>query len=426
MRAEIPDAGLHVQHAVRPNRHQAVVADRSGAVRADGHADAPHLRSAALARTRRALVQSNVCAPRSSASLTKALVDVATPAAGGGRSVGRLAFGRVDAPDGDLIQSKLARGLADDGLHDAVGLHRSRRALLGSRRRVRQHRHAAPSHRERLPDERCGVGRRPVIAHRSVRSVVFDDEEVERRDAAVLSKPTRARPTMPVRARPMQCSSSRLMRIITGCAGFLRQQRRNGHRDGARALAAEAAAAVLADRARLSSGSMPTHRAIGSTRSDDALRRAVQKQLAVLPVGHRRSGFHRLVAGGLHHERLVDDLRGVAEAGLEIAVRPFFRRRPHRQTTLRRFGHLFGRPLQRPDWPAVRRLRPAPRARRREPRVSLEPRVCAVRLQALDRIDDEGQRLEGRRRCARSRRRQSPRLRQRRRGSARRDRAVRR
>ena len=100
------------------------------------------------------------------------------------------------------------------------------------------------------------------------------------------------------------------------------------------------------------------------------------------------------MACGLHDERLVDDLRGVAEAGLEIAVRPLLRRRPHRQTTFRRFGHLFGRPLQRADGRSIRR-RAWRRGLRRVPRVSLEPRVCAARPQALHRIDDEGQRLEG-------------------------------
>ena len=39
----------------------------------------------------------------------------------------------------------------------------------------------------------------------------------------------------------------------------------------------------------------------------DALRRAVQKELAVLPVGHRAPRLHRLMAGGLDDEGLVDD-----------------------------------------------------------------------------------------------------------------------
>ena len=74
VRAEIADAGLHVELAVRPDRHQPVETDRSGAMRADRHADAGDLRSVRLpARAARA-AQSNCCAPRSSASFTKALV----------------------------------------------------------------------------------------------------------------------------------------------------------------------------------------------------------------------------------------------------------------------------------------------------------------------------------------------------------------
>ena len=48
---------------------------------------------------------------------------------------------------------------------------------------------------------------------------------------------------------------------------------------------------------------MPTQRASGIDRADDALRGAVQIELAVLPVRHRAARFHRMMAGGLHHER---------------------------------------------------------------------------------------------------------------------------
>src|SRR5215468_8159676 len=56
MRTEIADAGLDVQLAVRPDRHQAVPTDRSSAVRSDGNADAAHLRPAPLTRVGLAFV----------------------------------------------------------------------------------------------------------------------------------------------------------------------------------------------------------------------------------------------------------------------------------------------------------------------------------------------------------------------------------
>src|SRR5262249_38478891 len=42
MRAQIADTALDVQLAVWPNRQQAIMADRSRRMRADGDADAPH------------------------------------------------------------------------------------------------------------------------------------------------------------------------------------------------------------------------------------------------------------------------------------------------------------------------------------------------------------------------------------------------
>ena len=75
MRAEVADAGLHVQLAVGPDRHQAVEADRPGAVRADGDADAAHLRCRCRCpRAPCARPSLKSSAPRSSASFTNALV----------------------------------------------------------------------------------------------------------------------------------------------------------------------------------------------------------------------------------------------------------------------------------------------------------------------------------------------------------------
>ena len=56
-----------------------------------------------------------------------------------------------------------------------------------------------------------------------------------------------------------------------------------------------------------------------------ALRRAVHEQLAVLPVGHRRARFERLVTGRLADECFVEHEVGLLEARLDVAARPFVR-----------------------------------------------------------------------------------------------------
>ena len=122
----------------------------------DRDADAAHLRCRRACRCC-ALRSShlNSSAPLSSASLTNALVDVLPLAASVRRwAERRLALRRVDAADRHLIDPELARRLRDDRLHEHVRLHAARLTLRRSRRRVRQHRDAAPAHRLRLIHQR--------------------------------------------------------------------------------------------------------------------------------------------------------------------------------------------------------------------------------------------------------------------------------
>jgi hypothetical protein len=234
-----------------------------------------------------------------------------------------------------------------------------------------------------------------VIAHWTVGAVVLDNEEIERGDAAVFGEagtgtadhagPRAADVMLLLPADPHHDRRARL----------LREQRRNHHRDGAGALAAEPAAAVFADQHDVRGvDSEPARQRIDRPR--DTLRRTVKEQLAVLPVGHGAACFHRLVAGGLDDERLVDDDGGRREAGVEIAVRPLFRRLARRQRAFGRGREILIGPLQRLDFRARRRRAAAAAGRRRDrkPDVPVGARVRAGRPQALDRIDDERQRLE--------------------------------
>src|SRR5262249_5155562 len=152
MRAEIADARLDVQLAVRTNRQQPVVANRAGAVRADGDADTTHLRSLTLSGARLPLLPLEQLGAAIDRLLDERAGGVAPAAAGTRRTVERLAFGRIDPAYRQLIEAELLRRLRDDRLDDCVGLHRTRRALLRSRRRVPDHREAAEAHRPRPPD----------------------------------------------------------------------------------------------------------------------------------------------------------------------------------------------------------------------------------------------------------------------------------
>ena len=151
------------------------------------------------------------------------------------------------------------------------------------------------------------------------------------------------------------------------------------------ALAAEAAAAILADQHDVRRvDAEPAGERIECPR--DALGRAVEVELAVLPVGHRAARFHRLVAGGLHDERFVDDHRGALEAGIEIAVRPLVGRLAHRQTALRCVWQSPAPSTSAPVPSAGAAGAPSRRRRRRrwrDPHVAVEARVRAAGAQAL-------------------------------------------
>ena len=133
---------------------------------------------------------------------------------------------------------------------------------------------------------------------------------------------------------------------MNGCVGLLRKQ--GGDRDVDRAwnLAAEAPTGVLADQNDLVLRFVirDTNTACnGGHRLYGALRRAVDVQLAVLPVGHRGSRLERLVTDRLRHEGIVEHQVGSLHDGVDIAaVTPVLRPLPPRQLTRWRGGEVFG------------------------------------------------------------------------------------
>ena len=128
-----------------------------------------------------------------------------------------------------------------------------------------------------------------------------------------LRKPILTRASNDGRARPMKCSSSRLMRIITGAPVFFASSAGTAtvcvpgillpKPPPVYSLMTTTCVGVDADPLR--------HRRHGL---HHALRRAVQIQLAVLPVRHRGARFERLMAGRLRVEGLVEDEIAPAES----------------------------------------------------------------------------------------------------------------
>ena len=155
---------------------------------------------------------------------------------------------------------------------------------------------------------------------------------------------------------------------------------RDGHLRVGRALRAETAAAVFGDIHEVLgldadvTGKARDHRRL-------ALARAEHEDLAVLPVSHGGTGLHALMALGADHEAFVEDELCLLEAGIKIAIGPFFGGLAHRQVAFAGRRKVARRPLDGLEF---------------DPRigdVAVGPGRGAGRMQAVERIDHERQRL---------------------------------
>ena len=94
-------------------------------MRPHGDADPAHLGAAALTRAGGARLPVEELGTAIERLLHERAGHVATLPVRRGRAEAGLALGRVEAPDGDLVEPELPGGLGHDRLDDAVGLHRS-------------------------------------------------------------------------------------------------------------------------------------------------------------------------------------------------------------------------------------------------------------------------------------------------------------
>src|SRR5438477_12854585 len=118
MRAEVADARLYVELAIRSDRHQAVVADRAGSVLPYCDTDPAHFRPVARAGASLALLPFEQLGATIERLFDERARHVAARAARIGRAVQRLALRRVDPPDRDRIDSEFLGRLRHHWIHD--------------------------------------------------------------------------------------------------------------------------------------------------------------------------------------------------------------------------------------------------------------------------------------------------------------------
>jgi hypothetical protein len=363
-------------------------------VRTDGDADAANFRTATLSAARLAVFPSEDLDTAIERLFHECARHVEARAVRIRWTVDRLAFGCVDAADCHLIETELLRSLGDDRLHDAVGLHRTWRSLLRPGRSVGQDVDRSPAHRAWLIDQRRRVAAGTMVAHRTIRARVLHQEQIERRDLAVLGEShsgaaghIRARAADVALFLPADAHHHRRIRL-------LREHGGNCHRHGACALAAETAAGVFANQDDVRRGDADPARNAGN-RGGHTLCGPMEIQLAVLPIRHRAARFHRVVTRGLHDEGFVENVIGLGETAFEIAEGPFLERATHRQTTAAAFvvREIFLGPLHRLErgW----RGRCARRRWSRGcPDVPVSASIWPSRTETVQRIDHPWQRRE--------------------------------
>ena len=233
-----------------------------------------------------------------------------------------------------------------------------------------------------------------MVSHRPVGARVLHEEEIQRRDLAVLGESDSCT-TRHVRARAADvalflAADAHHHRRIR----LLREQRGYRHRYRTRAFAPEPATSELADQNDVGGSDADPSRDAGH-RGCDALRRPMQIQFPVLPVRHGAAGLHGVVTRGLDHECFVEHEIGLREAALEIAERPFLERAPHWQPTAALVvGEIFLGPLHGFELGRSGTLCTGGRRLRRCPDVASASRVGASRAKAVERIHDEGKRCE--------------------------------
>src|SRR3989442_1071205 len=184
-RSEIADARLDVHAAVRLDDEQAVVPGRPGDERARRHAVAANFRPLTLAALRLALVPPEYLRAAIERLLHERARRIRALTARVRGTELRFPFGRVDPMDRDMIDAELARALRENRLDQHNALHSTRLTLRTPRRRVREHRHAAPLHGLRLIQERHHAAGHARIADRLVRTVLVDEQHVKGLEAAL-------------------------------------------------------------------------------------------------------------------------------------------------------------------------------------------------------------------------------------------------
>src|SRR5262245_53620676 len=374
--AEIANAGVDVELAVRRDAQEAVEAVRAGRVIALADTDAGHLATVALARAGLLLVP--VEHPR---ALVERLLDEGRRDRAAVRADLAARVRRIGRADRNAVDAELACRLVHDWLDRGRELVLARPALRARGWRVGENRHGAIAHGGGLVEEREAVAGRAEVAGALMRAGLLHDVEVGGQNLAVGRK---AELEAALEARPRTAD-----RIFLGAGDavhhravdLLRHQSGDRHVGIAGNLAAEATAAELRDQDEILRLNTDQARDVGDGRSM-ALVRAMQDALAAFPVGEGRARLHAVMRKAAGDEALVDHQLCRLEPLLDVAVFPLFGGLAGRQLVVAGRCEVARLPLQRLEVDLG------------GSDIAVRARIGPAREQALQRISDMRKLLE--------------------------------
>ena len=379
VRAQVADALVDVEPAVRPDHQQPVHPPASADEGTDADAYPDRLGAAPC--------RAQLCPLLPAEHLGSQIEGLGGEGAGEGSLVGAepaVVPGSVDAPDVEPVDAQLARGLVHDGLEHGHDLCAARSPLRRARWGVGVHRDRPEAHVLGLVAERRHRPGGVEVARAAVGAGVLHDVEIDRGDPPVVPE-AHLREGLETGARAADVG---LLVAIDAqhhrASGLAREDR--GHVVDGRPgdLAAEAAAAVLRDQHDIG---LVHAQAVGQggVGARGALGGGVQVELLVLPVRHDAARLHRMMRERLVQDRLLEHQVRIREAVLDFTHVPLDLRLAHGQAVGARGVEVRVGPLELADLAGLA-LAPLD--------VAVPARVGAARAQAVERVHHEGQGLE--------------------------------
>ena len=246
-------------------------------------------------------------------------------------SVFRIVIGCIDAPNRQLIKPQFFGGLVEQRFDRAGDLILSGTPLCPPDRRIGIYGNPPKAHGLGRINQRNRIASSSPIAASAISTIFLNHVQIQCADPPIAAKTNFNSSLKTVACRPDEILFRATNAHHHGPPDFFRHKRRNRHHGIRRAFGTKTASAVFCNidqffRLHLQETGQIAR---GTTL---ALRCAIHETLAVLPIGHARPRFHRMMRIICCDKALIHDQFGISKPLINLAIRPLscgFARRTH-------------------------------------------------------------------------------------------------